>query len=270
VFNGHRRSGHATDRPRRAVSAVAVAAVLVLVPLAACSKNAEPSSPTDSGTTSAPVETTTDAPRAGIDNGLYYYPPVEGASLSYQNSGGAGASRLDVTVTSVTSSADGQTVVVTEVISSDTGEPVTVERTLHTGSDGSLRMNAGAFGAFGPNFQVTAEGDDVLIPSVADLEAGQESSGNTFVELSGSGLTMRNDVTYTVRGAGRESVTVPAGTADAYVVEIQFDVASSLAGAVTGLGRYWFVPEFGLVRQEFTVAVTSGTTELVSSSVPLP
>ncbi|MBX6748994.1 MAG: hypothetical protein IRY85_04865 [Micromonosporaceae bacterium] len=248
----------------------AVAAVLLLVPLTACSGGSELSTPSDSGATTTPAGTTTSAPDQAIENGLYYYPPVQAATLKYESSGGLGAATTDVTVNSVTSGADGQTVAVTEVISSAGGQPVTVERTLHTGADGSLRMNAGAFFAFGAGFTVAAEGDDIVIPSVADLEAGKESTGSTFVELSGSGMSMRNDVSYTIKGAGRESVTVPAGTAEAYVVELELDITSSIAGAATGHSRYWFVPGFGLVRQEFTVTVMSGTTELVSSSVPLP
>jgi hypothetical protein len=269
VYSHHRRPGSGIDRSRFVVSSAA-AAVLLLLPLTACSGDSEPSTPSDSGTTTAPVETTAGGPDQAIENALYYYPPVEGATLKYETSGGMGGGTTDVTVNSVTSGGDGREVVVTEVISSTMGEPLTVERTLRTGADGSLRMSAGSFFAFGAGFTVTAEGDDIVIPSVADLEAGEESSGNTFVELSGSGMSMRNDVTYTVTGTGRESVTVPAGTAEAYVVEIQLDISSSIAGAQTGSARYWFVPGFGLVRQEFAVTVMSGTTELVSSSVPLP
>mgnify|MGYP006976742325 CR=1 FL=1 len=267
VLNDDRRPGSGVSRSWRAASSAAVAAALALIPLTACSSDSEPSPTT--GTTTAPVETTTEDAGQAIENGLYYYPPVEGATLRYQNSGGTGASTLDVTVTSVTSSGDGQTVAVTEVVGSDAGQPVTIERTLQTGADGSLRLNAGTFGAFGPNFEVTAEGDDIVIPSVADLQAGKQSSGSTFVEMSGSGMTMRTDMTYTVTGVGWESVTVPAGTVEAYLVEIQFEGTNSVMGAVTARGRYWFVPEFGLVRQEFSIAMMSGTTELVSSSVPL-
>lgn len=270
-MNIHRRLWSGTgphERPRQ-VASIAAAAVVALGTLAACSNEPGPAAPTDTGPTTQATPTT-GAPGDAIENGLYYYPPVEGATLTYDHSTGFGASTTEVTVNSVTSDPDGQTVVVTEVVNSADGQPVTVERTLHTGADGSLRLSADAFGVFGAGFEVTATGDDIAIPPIADLESGEESSGNTFVELSGPGMNMRNDVTYTVTGAGQESVTVPAGTAQAYVVELQLDITSSIAGAATGTGRYWFVPGFGLVRQEFSVSIMSGTTELVSSSVPLP
>lgn len=271
VFNVDRRPGSGVGQPRRTVSLAAVAAFLALIPLTACSNDSEPSTSPDSGTTTTPAETTTGEPEQSSENHLYFYPPVEGATLKYETSGGMVAGTTDVTVNSVTSGADGETVTVTEVVSSAAGEPVTIQRTMHTAADGSLRMNAGSFFGFGSaGFTVTTEGDDIVIPPVADLEAGRETSGSTFVEMSGAGMSMRNDVNYTVKGAGRESVTVPAGTAEAYVVEISLDINSSVAGATTGTGRYWFVPGFGLVRQEFAVTVMSGTTELVSSSVPLP
>jgi hypothetical protein len=148
---------------------------------------------------------------------------------------------------------------------------VTVERTFRTGADGSLQISADAFGAFGSGFTVTAVGDDIVIPAIADLEAGNGSSGQTYVEMSGTGMQMRNDVTYTVSGVGAESVTVPAGTVEAYVVEIALEIDSSLTGATTpGSARYWFVPGFGVVKQVTTVLGMALGTELTSSSIPLP
>lgn len=243
----------------------AIVAVVALGTLAGCSGGVEPSSPgaTDATTSGAA------APGDGAANALYFYPPVEGATLNYTNSG-FDSSTTEVTVDSVTSGPDGQTVVVTEVISASMGEPVTVERTLHTGPDGSLSINAGAFGAFGSGFSVTAEGEDIVIPPIADLESGEVASGETFVEVAGPGLTMRNEMAYEVTGVGSESVTVPLGTVQAYVIDVELDITSSVAGATTGSGRYWFVPGFGLVKQEFTILALTGTTELTASSVPLP
>jgi hypothetical protein len=269
--NVHRRRSSGIGRPHRSGSAAlstAAVAVVVLATLGACSNDSSPAA--DPGATTAPVETATGEPGNSLENGLYFYPPVEGATLSYTSGGALGSTTSEVTVESVTSDADGQTVTVTEIIDSGTGQPVTVQRSLRTGADGSLWLNAGAFGAFGDNFTVTAEGDDVLIPSIEDLRAGDVSDGNTFVELTGSGLTMRSDVTYLVSGTGLETVTVPAGTTEAYVVKIRLDMTNNITGASTGTGRYWFVPGFGLVRQEFEVMGMTITTELVSSSVPLP
>jgi hypothetical protein len=267
VFHDERRPDSGTGRSWRAVSSAAVAAVLALVSLTACSKDSESSTSPDSSAPTTPAETT-GAPEQSIDDSLYFYPPVEGATLRYEV-GGLAPGTVDVTVNSVTSGADGQTVAATQVVTAQ-GESVTVEQTVRTGADGSLSLDAATFFASGTGFTVTGVGDAIVIPPVADLEAGRESSGSTFVEMESAGLSMRNDVTYTVRGAGYESVTVPAGTTEAYVVEIQLDITSSVVGAQSGSGRYWLVPGFGLVRQEFAIAMINNSMELVSSSVPLP
>ena len=166
---------------------------------------------------------------------------------------------------SVTSGEDGQTVVATEVVTVG-GTPVTAERRMRIASDGSLHLDPadGVFFPVSPEIDIPDKGDDVVIPSLADLEAGRTSSGTTYTVEEGT----RYDITYSVRGAGREQVTVPAGTVEAYVVEMEFELESS-DGIVTadGTNRYWIVPGFGVVRQEFG---EFGTAELVSSSVALP
>jgi hypothetical protein len=254
------RPGSAAGRPWRAVSSAAVAAALALVPLTACSSDSEPST--------SPEATTTQGagPEQSSETATYFYPPVEGATLTYRNSMDIGEFTTEVTVNSVTSSADGQTVVATEVSTGD--ETVTTERTLRIAPDGSLHLSIapGVTYAFGTWLGLTYEGDDIVIPSLADLEAGRTSSGR-FVEIQDDGE--RTDIAYTVRGAGREEVTMPAGTAEAYVVAIDFELTwdnETLARAA----RYWLVPGFGQVRQEIDSPLGDITVELVSSSVPLP
>lgn len=255
-----------TDRTVPKLAATAIAAVVAI--FAAACTNPPEATPSGNGGETTPTATSTGAGGDTNADALYFYPPVEGATLRLTSSG-AIAGTSDVTVNTVTSGPDGQTVAVTEVVSGS-GEPVTVERTFHTSQAGGLSIDAAAFGAGAPGFRVTAAGDDVVIPPIAELESGSTPTGQTFVELSGSGVTMRNDVTYTVAGDGFESVTVPVGTVEAYVVKITLNIQSSVAGAQTGTARYWFVPGFGLVRQETTIAGMGGTTELLSSSVPLP
>src|SRR5690606_27371452 len=126
----------------------------------ACTSAGPQPSPSPDGEASPAATTPGEGGEAGAD-ALYFYPPVEGATLRLTNSG-ATASTSDVTVNSVTTGADGTTVAVTEVVSGS-ADPVTVERTFRTGPDGSLSIDAGAFGASAPGFTVTATGDDIAI-----------------------------------------------------------------------------------------------------------
>jgi hypothetical protein len=264
MLSDDRRPGTGLGRTRRAVSSVSLAALLALVPLTACSSDSESSTSPDSGAATTPAGSA--GSEQSSETAAYFYPPVEGATLTYRNSLDIGEFTTEVTVNSVTSGADGQTIVATEVSTGD--ETVTVERTLRIAPDGSLHLSItpGLTYAFGPWLGLTYEGDDIVIPSLADLEAGRTSSG-TFVEIEEDGE--RGDIAYTVRGAGREQVTVPAGTAEAYVVEIDLTFTMDNE-TVSRTGRYWLVPGFGQVRQEIGSSLGDITIELVSSSVPLP
>lgn len=245
---------------------VAVTVLSLLVPLAACSDEDGSDDPTPTpDATTAPATSEPAGDPAG--DSLYFYPPVEGATLTYTNSGVASGTS-EVVVDSVTTGTDGDVVTITETVSSG-ATPVTVERTFTTGPDGSLTISVAAFSAAAAGMEVTAAGDDVTIPPISELEAGATATGETFVEFSGSGFSGRSDVTYTVNGVEFESVTVPAGTVEAYVVEVQLQVTNDAFGSMRGDITYWFLPGFGMVRQVTDLGAFSGTTELSESSVPL-
>lgn len=262
-------TGQRFRAPRLATGVAALGLLGLLA--SACGGDGDPAGdPATSAPASSPTAGTGDGETPGdaAADGLYFYPPVEGATLTMANSGG-GASTTEVTVDRVAAEGGGQTVSATETVAG-AGEPVEVERIFRTGADGSLTIDAAAFGASGAGTEVTAVGDDVLIPPISELESGSSSTGETFVELAGAGFSGRMDVSYTVTGDGFTSVTVPFGTVDAYVVQLDLDIESSLAGAVDGASTYWIVPGFGVVRQEVTIAGAALVSELTASSVPLP
>lgn len=257
---------HRTLKRRLAPSALAALGA-ILLGLSACDSGAATDPATSPPASSGPSAPVTQPPGTTAENALYFYPPVEGAKLVMSNSGGV-TGTSEVTVTGVDSGADGQTVTVKEVNAGAGSTPVTVDRKFRTAADGSLHIDATAFGATAPGFTAAASGDDVVIPSIADLESGKSTNGKTFVEYRGSGVTMRNDVTYVVTGGGFTSVSTKAGTMEAYLVKLALDINSSVAGAVKGTATYWFKPGFGLVRQETEVAGVTLVSELTSSSVP--
>lgn len=201
-------------------------------------------------------------------DGLFLYPPVEGAVLRLETTGIA-ASTSTVTVQRVTVDGGDTTVEVTEVVESG-GESVTVERSIVTRADGSMALSASSFAATGPGFRVTATGDDAVMPSISDLEAGSGRSGTTFVEFEGDGFSGRNDVAYTVTGEGFETVDTPLGPVEAYKATIALDIDSSLGGRQQGTTTFWMVPGFAGVRQQVTIGGSQLTTVLAESSVSMP
>ena len=227
-------------------------------------------------TTAAAEETTTTADTAddttGDDDGidvegaLFLAPPVEGAELTIEDAGIV-SSTTTMTVTSVEESDAGITVSTSEVVASEGTEPVTVQRQYTTGPDGSLSVSVDAFVAQGEGFEVTAAGDDVRIPSIDELASGGPTTGNSFVELNAAGIDARTDVGYTITDGGTESITTPLGTFDVQVVNLELTISSSIAGDQTGTVRFSFLPGFGALQTDTSIAGFDITSTVVSSSV---
>lgn len=264
-----------TDSP---LTRLATASAALLLVLGACGSDDDTAADADATTTTteapmstaAPDETTetTEAEEPdSIDRStaLFMAPPEPGAELTVAESGATTATTT-VSVLRAEESADGITVTTTEVVNGESGS-VTVDRSYTTGADGSLSISAAGFFASGTGFEVTATGDDVRIPSIAELSGGGGASGTTFVELSGSGLDMRNDVAYTVADGGIESVTTPLGTFDAQIVTIDLAISSSIAGEQTGTVRYAFLPGFGVLTTDVAVAGIAINSTITSSSI---
>ncbi|BCB77411.1 hypothetical protein GCM10022251_70820 [Phytohabitans flavus] len=245
-------------KPRRRWLALPAALVLAL-PVTACDSAGDPAPAGNqpAATTGPP------SVAAPADTGLYFYPPVEGATLEY-TLGGVVTGTNTVTVDKVAEGPDGRTVTVTEK-----GSGAAAERKFVTEAGGGLSVDIGAFGASAAGLSVKGTGEDVAVPPVADLEAGKKGTGRTAVEVSGPGLEGEHQVTYTVTGTGSESVTVPAGTTEAYAVKLDLDLGEGFAGVTKASGTFWLKPGFGLVKQEIVIAGLTLTTELAKSSVPL-
>ncbi|MGN9906938.1 TapB family protein [Phytohabitans sp. LJ34] len=247
-------------KPRRRW--LALPAVLVLaLPVTACESGGKETPPPAAN---EPATTTTTAPAAPADSGLYFYPPVEGATLEYKL-GGVVSGTTSVTVDSVTEGAKGRTVTVTEK-----GTAPAAKREFVTRADGGLTVDIGAFAASAAGFTVEGAGEDLSVPPVADLEAGKKGTGRTAIEVSGPGAAGGSQpVTYTVSSTGTESVTVPAGTAEAYKIDLDLDLGAGFAGVTEASGTFWLKPGFGLVKQEVTISGFTLTSELTKTSVPL-
>lgn len=265
----------------RSLTTRRIAATLAAIALAlgACGSDGGGDTDDDATTTTEAAEETTsttdtdddttnedDDAAIDLDGALFLAPPVEGAELVIEDTGIVNGTTT-MTVTSVEESEAGITVSTSEVVASEGTEPVTVQRQYTTAPDGSLSLSVDAFVAQGQGFEVTARGDDVRIPSIDELSGGGESSGSTFVELSGDGVDVRTDVSYSITGGGTESVTTPLGTFDVQIVDLELTISSSLAGDQSGTLRFSFLPGFGVVKGETSIAGFDIVSTVVSSTV---
>lgn len=197
---------------------------------------------------------------------LYFYPAVEGAQVTYSNVDDGVESV--VTVRDVEENASG-TVVRTEQTISGL-ESFRAEATYTTASDGSLVMSLAEFFAgmdsVVADASITTAGDDLVIPSIEDMESGATTEDNATVTISGQGQSVVNDVTFTVSGAGYETITTGLGTFDTYVVDVAMAMRLSIGRDADATIRYWLVPGFGWIRQQNVIEGQTTTLEVTDST----
>lgn len=218
--------------------------------------------------------TSEEAPGAGETTGdtrLYFFPPVEGAEFTFSNDAGIGDTHFRVV--DVEGGPDGQTVRIEYNIPGEAD--ATVEAAYVTPADGGLIMPVSQFfmsmnsasSAFGGQMQLDISGDDLVIPPIEEMEAGATTDGSVAVEMTMEGMSFSSESSFTVRGAGYESVTIPLGTYEAYVVEVDFTMQLEFGPSTDMAIRYWLLPGYGRIRQETTVNGTTTVEELSASTV---
>ena len=222
-------------------------------------------------TSSPPVDTGVDAtePSSAASDDYSdlssYYPVAEGNTWEF-------SMQLPDPLGTVT-----ETETMTEVVRVDDDTVrATIERTFHYEngstddvtdsvdyvfhSDGSLEVpyqslpdTSGAV--------VTVKSGTMVWPTDEEFEAGTEKTGT--IEASANGIDQTVD--FAIAGGGVESVTVPAGTFDARLLEQKLEI-SIPEFSIDGLpiaAKSWLAPGTGLVKTEIPGLMGAGTVELV-------
>ena len=106
-------------------------------------------------------------------------------------------------------------------------------------------------------------GGGVLWPDAADLASGQDYRSVLRVRVSNTGPARYETANVTVRGGGTASVTVPAGTYQATIVDMI--LATKVGSFSTSvLVRTWTAPGTGPVKTEVSV-LAAGKTQLITT-----
>jgi hypothetical protein len=161
------------------------------------------SSPAASGTSSAGAQTTAFFP-VGVDNTWVY---------STKAAGQQGGNLINK-MTGVRPVADGQQV--TMSVTAGTAAPATVTYVFH--SDGSITVPMTRFG----NKVVQLTLGSITWPSQSQLASGQPVTSPITYTVTVGGKVVRETAHVTVTGAGTQTVTVPAGTYQAQVINEAF------------------------------------------------
>ena len=147
-----------------------------------------------------------------------------------------------------------------QVTTTHTFNGVTNTETLLFGSDGSITQPLTSIGSA----TVRVKSGSIRWPSQAVIDSGQPVMSTIVIVASVGGQSQSITAHVTVRGAGPATVTVPAGTYHATIVEST--ASESIAGITVSIEiRTWLAPGVGPVKSQVTTngAVVSGE-ELMS------
>jgi hypothetical protein len=228
----------------RSCAAPAIAFAAAGLVLAGCSPGSSASKPAATGSPTA----ASGQGSAATSTSLAGFPIGVGNTWVYQNSlGGTVTNKM----TAVTAVSGGQQVSETNTIDL-AGSPTTNHGTYIFHSDGSITYPSDQFGN-----GVSVQGG-ILWPPPGVLASGQPTRSTLHITVNQGGHQFSTTAHITVQGAGSASVTVPAGTYSATIVDMTM---STLADGYTVSieVRTWLANGVGPVQSEVL------TTELGAS-----
>jgi hypothetical protein len=235
-------------RPAGAVAAVAIAAGLVL---AGCGGSNSPSASSGSsgaGSSSAPSTSSSSSGTGGstsvVSTATVPFPVGVGDTWTYKTTYGKTINKM----TAVTSVSDGQQVTMASAITAlGTTSHDMAYYVVH--SDGSISLPFSQFDTHSSGTSVKLISGSIFWPPAAELSSGKAYHDTLRIEFIEGGVKQKVDAHVTVQGAGTQTVTVPAGTYNATVVNMT--MAETVHGfAVSSEVRTWLATGVGPVKSE--------------------
>jgi hypothetical protein len=218
-----------------------------------------------SGAVSTAAASTAPASSAAAGSGgttVAYFPAAVGDTWVYQVSDNLESGTATNRVTAVTPTAGGS--LITEADSETlAGVPIshTYQYVIHP--DGSITVPVASSG----NQDVTVKSGQLQWPSPAQILSGQSITTTLVLAVDESGTTSTVDADVTIKGEGTQSVTVPAGTYNANVIDEV--MTEKILGYTTTLTiKTWVANGVGPVKSETTTGVGAETlsiTEVLKS-----
>lgn len=241
------------------------AAVLAAAGLLVAGCGPKSASSSGSGGSSAPSSPATSAPATGSGTaGTTLFPYAVGDTWVYNVSLAAEHGTTTNVITSVTPVAGGNKAVFRthEDIPGLPTTPTSLAYIFHPG--GSITVPYVQTG----NGTVTIKSGSIVWPSQAALDSGQPTKSTLVFTITAGGTTTTTSAHVTVQGGGVHSVTVPAGTYQATIVNET--IGETIEGTqVTFVVRTWLAPGVGPVKSEIltgtTTASKAGTIDVLKS-----
>jgi len=269
---------HAYSLRHSAGAAVALSAAAGLV-LAGCSSPSSGSGSSNSsgssGTSSAAASSKSANTNSGgstsvVSSNSVPFPIAVGNTWTYKDTNLASGGTTVDKIAAVTPVSGGQQVTMDGTIS--TGGPLTTHSTgyfiFH--SDGSITYPFNQFNTSSSTTKVALLSGNIMFPSASALASGQVSHGTLKIQFTSNGATQDVTAHITVKGGGTHTVTVPAGTYSASVVDMT--MSETIEGITVGTEvMTWFANNVGPVKSEVIIdeagtGHVAGVNELTSFS----
>ena len=253
------RSGFITRRPAAGVLAAAAASGLVLAGCGNSSAAPAASSGSASGQAAGSASAASPGPASGGSvTTTSYFPVTVGDTWVYQEKLSTSSGTVSNQVTAVTPAAGGSKVTM-KVKDDLLGLHKTTSSVLILHPDGSISVPLTQLGSTA----VTIKSGSIIWPSSAQLASGQPQHDTLVMSINEAGHASTITAQVVVKGAGTQTVSVPAGTYQATVIDETMN--EKFAGFAVGMHiRTWVADGVGPVKSE--VVSQSGGRSVVRTS----
>ena len=188
-----------------------------------------------------------------VSSGSVPFPIAVGNTWTYDSTTATGTSTVVDKVVSVSPVPGGNQVTMSNQIGS--AAPTDITYVFH--SNGTITY---PFNQYGSSLKIIS--GTIEWPSAASIAAGQASSSTVVMALTSNGATQDVTAHITVKGGGTTSVTVPAGTYTATIVQMteSFEMLGHSGSIVV---RDYMASGVGPVQDEATLSI-AGVNETVA------
>jgi hypothetical protein len=259
---------------RRSAGAFAVLAAAAGLALTGCHSSSEAAAPAataTSGTASASstpssassTPSSVSSAPAVVSSGSLPFPTTVGDTWVYSNSDGATSENK---ITSATQVATGQLVAMATAFK-DNGTTTHSTYDYIVQPNGQISLPTSQFtssmSSSGASVKILSGG--IFWPTAAQVAGGQPVHSTLVMEITVVGKTEKITEHITSTGEGTQTVTVPAGTYNASVVNVA-ESADFMGFNTTIDDKTWLAPGVGPVQSEL-ITVDGGKTDLTSKEV---
>ncbi len=246
TFDARRTPGAGT---RVTVAAAAGCLLAAGLALTGCSSAASPGgagAATPAGTATAAAATTSSPAAATASLMSVPFPVAVGNTWTFKVTTSLGDGTTVSKMSAVVPVSDGQQVTMTSTNDID-GSTTSTSETYVFRPDGSILYPLSQFDSSGSG--VTVSGSGIVWPPAATIDSGKPSTSELKLSIDADGQKIATTAHITVQGAGTQTVTVPAGTYQATVVDMTEAISVEGVEATVEVTT-WLAPGVGPVKDE--------------------